>query len=432
MTNGFYNSDDFERYGSPQRPAAADEHRTPFQIDRDRVVFSFAFRRLQSKTQVFQAGEYDFYRTRLTHSLEVARIARSICDHLRGMPQSPLADDFYIDSDLVEAIGLSHDLGHPPFGHIGERKLNDLMRDYGGFEGNAQTLRILTQLMWDHPEGPEGMHPTRAFLDGVLKYKALFTECYLQQDWQQPENHFLYDEQRAERQFVFYGQPEPVELRNVKLMNRFRSLECQVMDWADDTAYCLHDIVDGAKAGFLTASRIEAWAATQKNSEELAPWVERLLERLRKGRLEQSFASRVGKFIKSCRLAPSENFLLETTRRYAWRLEISEEAQQEASFYKRLARDLIFRSTLLQQLEYKGGQLLEDLFKAIAENYLRPVARPLRILPVNVERGLREAPDEAACARLICDFLAGCTDGHAIRLHKRLFQPDYGSITDLA
>ncbi|MFZ4595859.1 MAG: dGTP triphosphohydrolase, partial [Verrucomicrobiaceae bacterium] len=155
------------------------EHRSAFQIDRDRILHSPAFRRLQGKTQVFYSflvGEYDFYRTRLTHSLEVAQVGRSICAWLQKT--SPLLQGTAaVDADLVEAACLAHDLGHPPFGHTGERALHHLMKDYGGFEGNAQTLRLLTCTLYG--DGREGMNPTRAFLDAILKYKTLRCETPL-------------------------------------------------------------------------------------------------------------------------------------------------------------------------------------------------------------------------------------------------------------
>ena len=142
MANGFYTAFDEETLGGPRRS----DYRTPFQVDRDRVIHSHVFRKLQSKTQVFLSGEYDFYRTRLTHSMEVAQIGRSICTWLltRG---APLAPDFFLESDLVEAVCLAHYLGHPPFGHSGERTLQELMCRHGGFEGNAQTLHLLTETM---------------------------------------------------------------------------------------------------------------------------------------------------------------------------------------------------------------------------------------------------------------------------------------------
>ena len=190
MMNTFYKEFDWER---KEGDGSKDDYRSHFQVDRDRVLHSSAFRRLQSKTQVFWSGEYDFYRTRLTHSLEVAQIGRSICYWLKK-DSDQLSDDYWVDPELVEVICLSHDLGHPPFGHAGERSLNDFMRDFGGFEGNAQTLRLLSERIFSNKKG---MNPTRAFLDGVLKYKTLRGELWKQDEanGKAPTNHFIYDQQ---------------------------------------------------------------------------------------------------------------------------------------------------------------------------------------------------------------------------------------------
>src|SRR3954466_588625 len=200
--NRFYNAFDMQEWGTSRKT----DYRSPFQIDRDRIIHAHAFRKLQSKTQVFLSGEYDFYRTRLTHSMEVAQIGRSICHYLRT-EGGPMKDDFFIDGDLVEAVCLAHDLGHPPFGHSGERTLQELMTKWGGFEGNAQTLHLLTATMYQNEAGVRGMQPTRALLDGVLKYKKLFSEFPVT-----PQNHFLYDPQQNVRSFVFGVATIPREL----------------------------------------------------------------------------------------------------------------------------------------------------------------------------------------------------------------------------
>ena len=210
MLNEFYNTFDLERF--PATPAPEDDYRNAFQIERDRIIFSYPFRRLQSKTQVFQAGEYDFYRTRLTHSIEVAKVGRSICEYLRA--RSPhLSAQFYIDPDLTEAICLAHDLGHPPFGHVGERKLNELMVAHGGFEGNAQTLRILTELIYERPGRTQGVAPTRAFLDGVMKYKATPGD-WIRATGQHPAHHFIYDNQVDFRAIILDQPRLPDELHD--------------------------------------------------------------------------------------------------------------------------------------------------------------------------------------------------------------------------
>jgi len=254
--NRFYCDFDTTSLGDQRKQ----DYRSAFQIDRDRLIHSHAFRKLQSKTQVFLSGEYDFYRTRLTHSMEVAQIGRSICHFLASsecLSRKLLAEDFFIDGDLVEAVCLAHDLGHPPFGHSGERTLQELMRGHGGFEGNAQTLRLLGETIFESETDVRGMQPTRALLDGVLKYKKLYREF----GEDKPVNHFLYDSQERQRAFVFDGRKIPGELREGEELNAFKSVECQIMDWADDAAYSLNDVVDGVKAGFLTIERIEAWAA---------------------------------------------------------------------------------------------------------------------------------------------------------------------------
>jgi dGTPase len=164
MAADFYGPFDHECFGDSFNPPRRKDYRSVFQQDLGRLMFTGAFRRLQAKTQVFQAGEYDFYRTRLTHSLDVAHLAKSISVSLR-VARSEVA----VDHDLLEAICLAHDIGHPPFGHAGERMLNKLMEPYGGFEGNAQTLRILTRTIYSRAEGRTGMSPSRALLVGILK-----------------------------------------------------------------------------------------------------------------------------------------------------------------------------------------------------------------------------------------------------------------------
>ncbi|MEM8550653.1 MAG: dGTP triphosphohydrolase [Verrucomicrobiota bacterium] len=421
MSQPFYGEFDRQAYGD-QAVERSDE-RSPFQRDRDRVVFSYAFRRLQSKTQVFQSGEYDFYRTRLTHSLEVARISRSIGERLnRHYPEVQL------DCDLLEAIGLAHDLGHPPFGHIGERKLNALMKPWGGFEGNAQTARILTKTFWQRNNAPLGMLPSRAFLDGVMKYKALWSECD-----PAPENHFLYDQQAPLRDFIAGGAwPVGIQLEQA---NAMKSLECQIMDWADDTAYSLHDIVDGVKAGYLTRAAVENWAsqATGKHRELVdTPALKQLLERIEEtDYLEASFEKKLGLFLNATRLEPAEGPLSHLSARYRWRVEVPDEVQSECALYKAIALDLVFCSPRIQQVEFKSGFLLERMFEALLECHLKQGQKGLKLLPEPALSWVEQATDEAERARLICDAVAQLTDHEALRMYRRLFDPEFGSITDL-
>lgn len=422
MQNGFYNDFDLEHHGGARKA----DYRSAFQIDRDRIIHAHAFRKLQSKTQVFLSGEYDFYRTRLTHSMEVAQIGRSICHYLlsRG---GPLREDFFIDGELVEAVCLAHDLGHPPFGHSGERTLQELMGPWGGFEGNAQTLHMLTATMYQNESGVRGMQPTRALLDGVLKYKKLFREFPAT-----PQNHFLYDPQETARDFVFGGTAIPAALHEGEKLNAFKSVECQIMDWADDAAYSLNDIVDGVSAGFLTIDRVERWAAGEALGPEQQAHLESLFNAIRSDRLESVFSQKIGAFIKSSRLRERTNFMSARTNRYRFELIVAPAAEREAQFWKKLANDIIFESPQLQQMEHKARRVLFDLWQSCWSNYVERGPRVINILPPRVGRLIEQETTDAGKARQICDWLAGLTDGTIVRTYRRLFDPEFGSIRDLS
>jgi dGTPase len=422
MQNRFYSAFDSETSGGGRKR----DYRTPFQMDRDRIIHSHAFRKLQSKTQVFLSGEYDFYRTRLTHSMEVAQIGRSICAYLHSRGE-PLAPDFTIDSDLVEAVCLAHDLGHPPFGHSGERTLQELMAKWGGFEGNAQTLHLLTETIYQNEAGVRGLVPTRALLDGVLKYKKLHREFAVP-----PMRHFLYDPQEQYRTFVFGPATIPAELHAEERLNACKSVECQIMDWADDAAYSVNDIVDGVKAGFLTIERIERWAAGEAIDAERQRWLEQLSNAIRGDRLENVFAQRIGAFITACRLRERRNFMSAQTNRYRFELSVAAGAEREVAFYKKMANDIIFESPQLQQMEHKARRVLFDLWDSCWRNYVERGPRVIRILPPHVGRLIEAETTEAGKARQICDWLAGLTDGMIVRTYQRLFDPQFGSIRDLS
>ncbi|MBH54390.1 MAG: deoxyguanosinetriphosphate triphosphohydrolase [Opitutaceae bacterium] len=420
MENSFYSA--FDQTCIPERQA--DPYRNRFEVDRDRIIHTSAFRRLQAKTQVFQSGEYDFYRTRLTHSIEVAQIGRSICSYLKKSSNS-LNDDFYIDPNLVEAICLSHDLGHPPFGHNGERTLNRLMADYGGFEGNAQTLRLLTTTIYSDLKQRKGMQASRALLDGVLKYKSLYSER------DKPENHFLYDDQKLFLDFVFEGSNVNQELPTVEDKNNFRSLECQIMNWADDTAYCIHDLADGIRAEFITIDKLRRWAESQQLSDEEISHVGSIVRIIQQGNVDATLGLKIGEFIQASSLIERQNYMSERTNRYRFSLQVEETKLRESELYKRIAFDIVFLSTRVKQLEYKGDRMLERLFRALMENYSSQNKRIMRLVPPKLEKRLKNVHTETEKARLLCDYLAGMTDSFSIKTYRRLFDPGYGSIVDI-
>ena len=417
--NRFYSAFDTETL-APRRTLEG-EYRNAFQIDRDRIIHSSAFRRLQSKTQVFLSGEYDFYRTRLTHSIEVAQIGRSICSYLQQ--SDLLADDCFIDPDLVESACLAHDLGHPPFGHTGERTLHALMQPYGGFEGNAQTLRILTQTIFS--EGRDGMNPTRALLDGVLKYKTLQAETPA------APNHFLYNDQERWLDFVLAGQAFPAELTPGKTRNGFKSIECQIMDWADDTAYSLNDVADGIRAGFISLEKLERWGASHALDSAGAEHVTYLCKAIRDQRVEARLNRMIGECIRAVSLRATSNFLSPQSQRHAHELVIDPTVKTRTKLNKRISLELVFQAPALQQLDHKADVILRKLFGVLRDRYIERTGSKLHLLPSDVEKQLEATEDKTARARLVCDWVANMTDSFAFRTYRRLFDAEFGSITDL-
>ena len=428
VRNRFYQDFDMERL-SGDAPAEGD-FRSPFQVDRDRVLHTPAFRRLQNKTQVFWSGEYDFYRTRLTHSLEVAQIGRSICSWLLSSTEG-FFPDYTIDGDLVEAICLSHDLGHPPFGHAGERSLNHFMSSYGGFEGNAQTLRLLTERIFSQRR--TGMDPSRAFLDGILKYKSGWGEL-MAAEGREPANHFVYDEQEHYARWTLGGQDFPEELQVGKTRDSFKSVECQVMDWADDTAYSLNDLADSVRAGFLTEDSVSNWAEKREvETGEQSPLGD-LIRAINRGRIDSFVGHRIGLYVKAARVEEESNFLSGKSNRYRYRIAVDEATQAESEIFKRLAFEVVFLSTQLKQLEHKGSFMLRRLWELFHRRYVEGQSidgQFFQLLPAEQAEEIEGVETAGERARLVCDFLAGMTDGYAVRMYQRLFLPGFGSIGDL-
>ena len=421
MLDDFYGAFDREYFQNAFNPERRQDYRSVFQQDLGRILFTGAFRRLQAKTQVFQAGEYDFYRTRLTHSLDVASVAESISVWLKS--HSPGVG---VDRHLVEGICLAHDIGHPPFGHAGERVLNELMGPYGGFEGNAQTLRILTRTIYSNVESRGGMSPSRALLDGVLKYKRLY------RDRGTSTHHFIYDDQAEILEFCFGGADLASRLGHPDV-NSFRSLECQIMDLADDIAYSCFDIVDGYNARFLTPARLQAWRGRNESSldEDRRKHLEALIAMMTEGKVEARMNRVIGELIQSATLRPTENFMSSRTRRHAYKIAIEPLAESRINLHKILARELVFGSSELQQMEFKGGRLLRQLGQTLLQNYLDTQSRPVVLVPNDVHREVMDSELPAGRARLLCDYVSGMTDAYALRSYKRLLDPDYGSISEL-
>ena len=423
MNNKFYNDFDFER---AEESIRKDDYRTPFQIDRDRLIHSSEFRRLQGKTQVFLPGENDYYRTRLTHSIEVAQIGRSITNFVTKKHSELFNDSFFIDEDLVESSCLAHDLGHPPFGHAGERTLNRLMKPYGGFEGNGQTLRLLADTFYTVGDGRRGMKPTRAFVDAILKYKSVYSK------FDNPKNHFIYDYQQGYIDFVFDGRELPSNLRDPYKLNDFKSIECQIMDWADDSAYAVNDLVDSISGGFINSSKLQKWR--KLNSINLTEPQNETLNKIEKWIIEDKykskFGSEIGECIHACSIEERKTFMDDLTNRYKYILTIDDEKFQRIEMYKKIAVDLVFRTPQLHQMEFKGNKMIQKMFDAFTENYVDEITG-IELLPNFTNNLIKQEPDKNIRARIVCDYLAGMTDAFALTNYKRLFDPDYSSIADI-
>jgi dGTPase len=298
------------------------------------------------------------------------------------------------------------------------------MSGHGGFEGNAQTLRILTRTIYHRAEGRSGMSPSRALLDGVLKYKRLYA------DRGGDSHHFIYDDQAEILDFCFGTRELAVELEGTK-PNDFKSLECQVMDLADDIAYSCFDIVDGWKARFLAPDKLEAWSAGRTLDGAQRKHLSLLQELMKNGKLQAKMNGLIGELIQSASLNKRVNFMTAKTQRHAWKLTVKPSALVRIKLHKALCKDLVYGSSALRQIEFKGEKILGQLARALFDNYLTPAGKPSPLVPGDTHRCILDASDAATKARHLCDYISGMTDAYALRSYKRLFDPDYGSISEL-
>jgi len=364
-------------------PEPENPRRSCFQRDRDRIIHATAFRRLKHKTQVFISPGGDHYRTRLTHSLEVAQIARSLARALR------------LDEDLTEALALAHDLGHPPFGHAGEDALDACMKDFGGFDHNDQTLRILVKLEHRYANF-DGLNLTWETLEGVVKHNGPLSGAA-----------------------VADPVPPTIAAYNQKLdlaLDQFPSLEAQIASIADDIAYDNHDLDDGLRAGIIKLAMLDAVphvAAVFQAVREEYPDLEkprlihesirRLVDLMVNDLLDQTERNLTAAKIRSSEDVREAGHVL---ARFSDHME-TEDNKIKSFLLNRMYKD----STVLQQAS-AGCERLTDLFESLHTN---PEQLP--------EEWLREAaePKSAVTARVVADYIAGMTDRYAIHLHRNMF-----------
>jgi len=413
------------------------DKRSPFQRDKARVLHSAAFRRLQSKTQIHNNGLSDFYRTRLTHSLEVAQIGAGIVAHLAVI--QPQFNDLLPSNNLIETICLSHDIGHPPFGHGGETALNYMMINDGGFEGNGQTFRILTQL--EPYTEYNGMNLTRRSLLGLLKYPVCLSQVSAPypvdtsrnfrelktEEWMPGKG--IYDQDKEyldavlaplctsdKTQFHALRQQKPAD--NSHRKSRYKSFDCSIMEIADDIAYGIHDLEDAIAMGIVTKSLWQEKVATQLveiNGFCLIDQLSELTNNLfsnKNYKRKDAIGALVNALITSIKIEVVDEKFVDPLLAYNAYLE--ESMFQVLEILKQFVLNYVIKSPDLQILEYRGQQIVMELFEAFN-------AGPLRFLPEQVKETYRQQVDPSHQKRVIADYISSLTDNHALRLHASLF-----------
>lgn len=366
-----------ERTRGRRHPEPPPDFRTEYQRDRDRIIHSNAFRRLVYKTQVFVNHEGDLYRTRVTHSIEVGQIARSIARALR------------LNETLTEAICLAHDLGHTPFGHAGQDALNACMRDYGGFEHNLQSLRVVDELEERYAQF-DGLNLTFECREGILKHCSLANARLLGELGER----FIHRQQAG--------------------------LEAQLANLADEIAYNNHDTDDGLRAGLIAVEDLREVTLFRRQHDAVLAQYPDLSER----KLVHEIIRRVINFVAVDLIQNTQRCLLEVNpasidavRQHSKPLvAFSDSVREEHIELKAFLRDRVYRHHKVLRMTSKARRVLKALFEALFDdiNLMPPEHRDAAL------RGERESK-EAGRARAVADYIAGMTDRYAILEHQRLF-----------
>ncbi|MEI7456243.1 MAG: deoxyguanosinetriphosphate triphosphohydrolase [Nitrosomonadales bacterium] len=357
---------------------ASPSGRSEFQRDRDRIIHSGAFRRLEYKTQVFVNHEGDLFRTRLTHSIEVAQIARSIARRLN------------LNEDLAEAISLAHDLGHTPFGHAGQDALNGCMKAYGGFEHNLQSVRVVDMLEARYATF-DGLNLCFETREGILKHCSPVHAATMG------------------------------ELGERFLADRRPSLEAQIANLADEIAYNNHDVDDGLRSGLITLEQLSAVPLVNEHLCEVRQaypeindrrvvheTVRRMINTLVTDLISQSAAN----------IAAQHLVTLDDVRRAPALIAFSDELNAKQLVLKKFLHTHLYRHYRVMRMSAKAQRIIRDLFGVFMEDP--------RLLPTQFQTS--ETQLESSRARVVADYIAGMTDRYAIREHKRIFAVEEDSI----
>ena len=362
-----------------QYPDYAADIRSPYQRDRDRLVHSSSFRRLDGKTQVFAYHEGKNYRTRLTHSIEVAQITRTLCRNLQ------------INEELGEAIALAHDLGHAPFGHAGERGLNLAMKKFGGFDHNVNSLKIMTKLEIHYPDF-KGLNLTWETLEGTVKHNGPISKI---------KSSYLKE----------FNKKFDLKLKE------YSSLESQIASFADDIAYNNHDIDDGFRAGFFSIEDLRR-----------LPFIAKIIDKFDKENPCCSDNIRI--YAITRRLIADMVFdIIKTTKNNLKKFKIksgddiraqkhftanfSEQMQQNIALLHEFLKDRFYTITPIARMDMKSQKIVENLFNVFMSDY--------RLLPVEIRKELNSSTSDDVLAETICTYIANMTDMMAIEEHQKLF-----------
>ena len=362
-----------------RHPEPPPTSRSEYQRDRDRIIHSAAFRRLEYKTQVFVNHEGDLFRTRLTHTLEVGQIARTIARTLR------------VNEDLAEAVCLAHDLGHTPFGHAGQDALNACMRPYGGFEHNAQSLRVVDELEDKYAEFL-GLNLTFETREGILKHCS------------RPRAEQLGD---VAARFLTGGQP---------------TLEAQIANLADEIAYNNHDIDDGIRAGLLTLEQLRAVPLFARHHDEvLARYPAATPKQMRHETVRRIIGTLVDDLVQASRtrLGAAAFNSPEAVRASPTRvIGYGDAIAEENRVLKRFLREELYQHQQVYRVMQKAKRVLRELFEAFMED-------PRLLPPHEYRQAQRDqaGEGEAGRARIVADYIAGMTDRYALDEWERLFDP---------
>lgn len=419
VTYEAYSDDDRERLAS-EGERSSEDRRGPFERDRARIIHSAAFRKLQGKTQVYGLGASDYYRTRLTHSLEVAQIGKALALRLDA------------DPTLVEAVCLAHDIGHPPFGHAGEYALHDAMRDVEGFNGNAQNIRILTYTE-EKSDAYDGLNLTKATLDGLIKYP-------------QPIDPL------GGVKKGYYRSDESIVLSfRIGRFAKVRTFECEIMNWSDDIAYSSHDLEDALVIGTVQREDLEKqskqemilaiasksygddYPEFEKKRKLTAADVDTELDNVirqcmtpqnkRLARIKMFVASHINDCVITANSKPTG----EQPRRYAFSLQLDPAVVRKVEIYKAITHACVINTNPVLTLQQAGRKIVKDLYKVYSDDqndvvrFLYPDDWGDRVGDALTE--VKTGVDRLALKRLSRDYIATMTDRFAEEQWRRLNLP---------